>query len=49
MLKLIDKYIYLNLSLYTKVKYATQVLNHTVVNFLDILILNQGKTFIFGK
>lgn len=44
--KLIDKYIYPNFIPKMKVKYATQVLSHTVANFIDVVLTwNQGKIY----
>lgn len=42
--KLTDKHIVPNLIPKMKVKYATQVLSHTVANFMDIVLtFNKGK------
>jgi len=44
--KLNDKHIYPNMIPKMKVKYATQVLSHTVANFIDVVLtFNQGKIY----
>lgn len=46
--KLTDKHIFLDMIPKMKVKYATQVLSHTVANFMDIILtLNQGTKYIY--
>jgi len=46
MLKLNDKHIYQNMIPKMKVKYVTQVLSHTVGNFIDVVLtFNQGKIY----
>lgn len=42
--KLTDRHIFPHLFPKMKVKYATQVLSHTVANFIDVLLtLNKGN------
>lgn len=42
--KLTDRHIFANVIPKMKVKYATQVLSHTVANFIDVVLtLNKGK------
>lgn len=42
--KLNDKHIYPNMIPKMKVKYATQVISHTVANFINVVLtFNQGK------
>lgn len=44
--KLHDKHIYPNIIPKMKVKFATQVLSHTVANFIDVVMtFNQGKIY----
>lgn len=44
--KLNDKHIFLNMIPKMKVKYATQVISHTVANFMDVVLtFNQGKIY----
>lgn len=45
--KLTDKHIFTSFIPKMKVKYATQVLSHTVVNFMDVVLtLNKGNKIL---